>query len=174
MSQRSMGSATCMVGHPIWLWPSGMGPSRSRLINSWLARLGGPAAEAEGSRARDCRCSEPETATNQLPTAGWAAEARPPAPGSRAPPGPSACKTRALLWRRGTTVRHNGTRIGVAMAEAASAQQAASATAEDTSQQRAGRRRRTSTEPQRAQHGATAAAALCSHMESPMLIMRTA
>ena len=45
------------------------------------------------------------------------------------------------------------------MAEAASAQQAASATAEDTSQQRAGRRRRTSTEPQRAQHGATAAAA---------------
>ena len=63
------------------------------------------------------------------------------------------------MWRRGTTVRHNGTRIGVAMAEAASAQQAASATAEDTSQQRAGRRRRTSTEPQRAQHGATAAAA---------------
>jgi hypothetical protein len=45
------------------------------------------------------------------------------------------------------------------MAEAESAHQAASATHEDTSQQRAGRRRRTSADPQRAQQGATAAAA---------------
>jgi hypothetical protein len=45
------------------------------------------------------------------------------------------------------------------MAGAASAHQAATATHEETSQQRAGRRRRTSADPQRAQQGATAAAA---------------
>jgi hypothetical protein len=45
------------------------------------------------------------------------------------------------------------------MAGAASAHQAATATREDTSQQRADRTRRTSADPQRAQQGATAAAA---------------
>jgi hypothetical protein len=62
-----MGSATCMFS-PIWLWPSATGPCCSRLISNWLERLKEPVAEAEGSRARDRRCSAPETATNVLPT----------------------------------------------------------------------------------------------------------
>ncbi|MFM1798112.1 MAG: hypothetical protein RLZZ117_390 [Cyanobacteriota bacterium] len=74
------------VWSPIGLWPSATGPACSRLISSWLERVGGPAAEAEGSRARDRRCSAHETATNASPTPAGLAEARPPAPASMASP----------------------------------------------------------------------------------------
>jgi hypothetical protein len=79
-SAKCSGSA-CMTP-PIWLWPSATGPSCSPLISYWLARLGEPAAEAEGSRALVGRCSTQETATNVSPTLAGLAEARPSAPGS--------------------------------------------------------------------------------------------
>jgi hypothetical protein len=80
-----MGSATCMFP-PIWLWPSATGPSCSRLISNWLERLKEPVAEAEGSKARDRRCSAHQTATHVLATHTGLAEALPPAPESMASP----------------------------------------------------------------------------------------
>jgi hypothetical protein len=60
------------VCSPIWLWPSATGPSCSRPISNWLERLKAPAAEAEGSRARDRHCSGPKLRPTCCPhTPGW-------------------------------------------------------------------------------------------------------